>query len=689
MRDSHPVFLLFICLVFAPTSGCKRHSEEQRTVPESTVQSMESTQAQDERSRSLEPEAPTESTPLDLLNFVAAEATSIGWIDLDAFREQWVHGLVGDESARREAMARAGRQLDLLGNDPRVIRALGDSFRFSQAHELLGATGDAEDDWIVISNGSVSQLSGDARRINPESQVRVGRRDGFIIFGQGALFELAMAGIPVDDRFSPELKWAGGWEVVHESKALGFFSPSFAEVPEPRGFSIPDLGATRASRVVISGDLDGSLRLAVANDDEKPLRQLFGAAFAYSTQASSLANDDLPQFLRDWGDYTALITRSLWSRLTMETREDLLLLELREPECGRPIRNVVPALGILGAVYQVLNDDSIEGAPLFETVEAPVVEGGCPIIPGPAPNLPRAALRATADGQHFSALGLVDYGAIFRHNLPSAFQILPFAIEASAVEESFENNPLGLESASGDSAMLAAYVEKSFAQQPAELFFSMPPEASQLLPRRIASTLQSDEDLGHIAATPRMMGRYLTGETGGAAWESAVASLPANSAALVVAPKLVFEAFAEQLELPEQAKVLLRKVRTGTLVISQDLDMSFYFAVDEDPQQVAAELRGFIEEFAATKLQATAAAQRAHRGGLVFDSIAKLLSSELTVEALDEHTVRLSFGAYGKVATGILSAVSIYSAMVRLQVFESGWPTPSLQVTPGSIQRTP
>lgn len=689
MRNGYLSSILLVCLATVAMAGCKRQSEQQRTVPESAVQSIEATRAENERQRSLEPLEPTDAVPLDLLRFVAADATSIGWIDLDAFRERWAHGLVGQQDARREAMARAGRQLDLLGNDPRIIRIFGDSFRFSRAHEILGATGDTQEDWIVISNGDVSDLSGEARRINPDSEVRVGRSDGFVIFGQGSMFERAMAGVSVDERFNPEQEWGDGWEVVHASKALGFFAPLFAEVPEPGAFSIPDLGVTRASRVALSGDLDGSLRLAVDNDDEKPIRQLFGAAFAYSTQASTLTNEDLPQFLRDWGNYTELVTRALWSRMTMETRGELLLLELRKPECGRPVRNLVPALGILGAVYQVQSDGLIEGAPLFENVDAPVVEGSCPVIAGPPPELPRAALRATADGQNFSALGLVDYGAIFRNNLPSAFQILPFAIEPSAVEGAFNNNPLGMDIDDDDSAKLAAYVEKSFAQQPAELFFSLPPEAAKLLPGRIASTIQPDEDLGHVAATPRMMGRYLTGQTGGAAWEAAVAALPEESAAVVVAPELVFEAFAEQLELPERAGALLRKVRTGALVISQDLDMSFYFAVDESPEEVATELRAFIEEFAATKLQGTDAAQRAHRGGLVFQSIAKLLVSELSIEASGAETVRLSFGAYGKFATGMLSAVSIYSAMVRLQVMESGWPTPTLQMSPAGMQRTP
>jgi hypothetical protein len=98
-------------------------------------------------------------------------------------------------------------------------------------------------------------------------------------------------------------------------------------------------------------------------------------------------------------------------------------------------------------------------------------------------------------------------------------------------------------------------------------------------------------------------------------------------------------------------------------------------------------LEPFVTERLEQALTQTDAAQKAHRGGMVFSSLAKLLTSEVSMEATEENVVRVSFGAYGKLATGILSSVSIYSAMVRLQVIEGGWPSPELQLTPSNIQR--
>ena len=653
------------CCALLLASGCRRAPEPP---PEATQRTVPTEQAPPAATASPEPNAITPDRPDELLAFIPPNPALLLLIDADATRIAWVNMLADTDAEAGQLLARVGMALDRYGESGDVVQLLGRALRLSRLNEAAFAHW-PDGSWLLVTQPAVAENAPDEEAApvpaGPEG-INLAVRDGWLLVGSGAAFDAAVS--RDHEAHDPARSWAAGWEPLPDDALFTVVVDDLSAVPERWQERLVALNDTDARRASLAVRADGVSVMAVQTDDDTPLRRMMGQAHAASFERLDGYAEAIPPMLGSWTNYINLVAQASWSRLRVTRDDDTTRLELLPGVCGRPIRNLMLGAALTGSVLRARHQLDPE-APVFENVEQRLA-ASCDSIPGPAPALPRRFARLVGESGVVSALVLADHGALLRANLPTAFQLLPFALHPDDVIEALGSSALGV-SQIRSSAEVAMVFEAGPSSDGVDFLISVPAGAEHVLPQRLRAEGSVVEGEGFVVASASVLARMALADAN-AGMASIVAELPTGTAASITLSRLALLGLLQELDRAGPWSDLLRRARHVTAGIDDQLNLRLYIEVSGEAAQLAEALTRNMREVVVDAVRSEGPRIESVAGSIFLARIAEVLATELRATAPSERLVVVDLGSFGRAGALLVIGGALYAGLTADRIALEG-----------------
>lgn len=295
---------------------------------------------------------------------------------------------------------------------------------------------------------------------------------------------------------------------------------------------------------------DGSAEARLAVSDGEAVGSALGRGQAFVSQALGQYRSETRPELQGWVTYANRATQGLFARVSVESADGATWLRVPPPTCGSPLRNLGAIAFALTAADVAANDPRTPSIPYVE-MEGAFAEG-CGGVDGPAPTIPaRFASFGAESGDLRGMLLVVDLPAVLRAGLPTAFGLLPFALDAATIEGAFGARPMGLNGLDDDSGHLV------YARERTESVGS-PATEGLVLPGGMTGLVGEEEPLASMNPffAPHMVGwatgRFVPVVRGAREpsqpWTRALEIVPDGAMAAAVVNSPIVRGWAEQMD---------------------------------------------------------------------------------------------------------------------------------------------
>lgn len=487
-----------------------------------------------------------------------------------------------------------------------IPEAAANAIRVTELRDLVAAVWMEEESILLVVNASAvpeAPADGAAAETFVEPPLQVARRGDHVIFGFGAGFTNALTDGP---RFSPS-QWQAGWDALPENPAMMVFVPSLGDDPAailremdlPPGFEF-----TRAAAAIRT---DGAIGIALDMADDAMIQQGLGAMALGTEQFIGSMREMVPPAYAGWVEYLDLGRRALLSQLTYERSGTVSSLSVPAAECG--VQLALPIM--IGAAYFGLEQSpggDLGDVPPWQNVDVATATG-CGPMSGPAPTIPRTLARlAPADPNTGGGMVLWDLSGMLRGALPTMGNLLPVALDHSAVAAALGPAPLGLNGLDDAEGSGALYMQMDANSGDGSAVLVAHRGVQSMIPAPSGVTAEVRDGVGFVIASPEMTARLDAPLDPTAPWPRAINALPANT---VLAFGVDGGIASQSDEVPIPAvQAVINATQVAVMGITADYDAVGYVLVDGDAAALAAALEPGLRAFATQMLQSVPESER-------------------------------------------------------------------------------
>lgn len=570
--------------------------------------------------------------PTGALDVLPGDADLYVLLDIGSIRrlaQRLVPGLTDDvlRSALREAISAAdippdvASRLDLLAIDGIAV----------------GAWFDAPGGVLVVDRAAVRDLPGDdepAQALGGGIPVMVDAVGDYAVLGLGPPFVAATG--DEEGGPSPREAWTAGWDSVPEGSVIAMVAPDVTALPaEMRDGMPPGLDV---QAIAWGYRLDGAFGATIRTPDDSMIRAALGSVQQEMFSAIDEVTAEVPPQAGNLGAYLALQARALWSQVDLSREGDVTRIQIGAATCGSIN---LTSLALTGAVASMFEARAFDPNATWTQYDQPVADG-CAVIDGPEPNLPvelaRLAPADTAQGQF---LTLIDMGALLRHQLPTGFGVMPFALRPEDVVEALGPRPLGLDGLADPGARLGLMVEGNGSNE--RIVAVVPDGMLAIAPSPPPSmSRQAVPGFGTAIGTPDMIARASAQAPSAGPWADMAGALSDDAVFAFIMSSGGTEGAGIQGPLGGAFNDILSRARLFSITLDADMQLALYATYDGNAVAALESARSRAEEGLREELRGMPEDQRR----MASASIGALFEA-IHIERANDTTARVTLDVPG------------------------------------------
>lgn len=603
--------------------------------------------------------------PADALALIPGDADLYVALDLGTLRRlvQRVVPSLTDEVLRgslRELMDQSDIPADVAGRlDPLAIEGIA-----------TGAWFDAPGGVLVVDRAAISDLPAEgepAQALGGGLPLMVASVGDYAVVGFGPPF---MAATGEHDAGAPRDAWPEGWAAIPDGAMFAMVAPDMASLPAEMRDGMPN--GLDVTALAWGFRLDGAFGAAVATPDDRMIRAALGSLQAEMMGGIEQITAEVPPGVGNVRAYLELVTRAIWSQVELTREDGVTHLTIGSASCGTVN---LTSVALVGAVASMFEANAFDPNATWHGWDQPIADG-CSTIPGPAPAIPvglsRLAPSDTSTGQF---LTLIDIGALLRHQLPTAFGVLPFALRPDDVTEALGPRPLGMNGLDDPSARIGSFFLTSTGEP--QFIAVMPAGLRALLPQPPPELQERPAgEFGVALGAPVFFDRLEAQPPTAGPWADMVAAMAPDTVAVIMMTPETAE--GENLDGPlgETFNNIMSRARLIALALDADMELSVYVTYDTDAVAALRAARDSAENSLRDAIRELPEDQRSMAA-----STLRSVFSSIVIEAAGENTGRVRVQTPGMSSSALTPFLAV-SALAYFGAVQEASEPPAFEMPP-------